>query len=86
MCLITMAARGEIIFTNLVSFTGTGGIYPGAAPICGLALGADGNFYGTTSAGGSNNLGTVFQLTPGGVFTSLFSFNGNNGCRPFERR
>lgn len=82
MCLMTMAARGEVIFTNLVSFTGTNGIYPGADPYCGLVLGADGNFYGTTSQGGSNNLGTVFQLTPGGAFTSLVSFNGANGATP----
>lgn len=82
MGLITTAVRGEIIFTNLVSFTGVGGVYPGATPDCGLVLGANGNLYGTTSQGGSNNLGTVFQLTPGGAFTSLFSFNGTNGATP----
>ena len=82
MCLMTIAARGGVVFTNLVSFTGVGGAFPGAAPYAGLVLGADGNFYGTTSQGGSNNLGTVFQLTPGGVFTSLFSFNGANGATP----
>jgi uncharacterized repeat protein (TIGR03803 family) len=82
MCLMTVAARGGIIFTNLVSFTGVGGAFPGAVPYAGLVLGADGNLYGTTSQGGSNNLGTVFQLTPGGVFTSLFSFNGTNGATP----
>jgi len=83
MCLITMAARGEVIFTNLVSFTGTNGDFPGASPYSGLVVGADGNLYGTTSQGGSNNLGTVFQLTPGGAFTSLFSFNGTNGATPY---
>ena len=83
MCLMTIAARGEVIFTNLVSFTGTGGACPGAGPYCGLALGADGNFYGTTSVGGANNLGTVFRLTPGGAFTSLVSFNVTNGATPY---
>ena len=83
MCLITMAARGEVIFTNLVSFTGTNGDFPGASPYSGLVMGADGNLYGTTSQGGSNNLGTVFQLTPGAAFTSLFSFNGTNGATPY---
>ena len=81
-CLMTIAARGEIIFTNLVLFSGVGGVFPGAVPHGGLALGADGNFYGTTSQGGSNNLGTVFRLTPGGDFTSIFSFNGTNGANP----
>jgi len=82
MCLMTIAARGGVTFTNLVSFTGVGGACPGAAPYAGLVLGVNGNYYGTTSQGGSNNLGTVFQLTPGGVFTSLLSFNGTNGATP----
>jgi uncharacterized repeat protein (TIGR03803 family) len=48
----------------------------------GLVLGSDGNFYGTTLGGGSNNLGTVFQLTPAGVVTTLVSFDGANGSGP----
>ncbi len=82
-CLIAVPAGGEVIFTNLVSFTGIGGACPGTGPYCGLVLGPDDNFYGTTSQGGSNNLGTIFQLTPDGVFTSLFSFNGTNGANPY---
>ena len=39
--------------TTLVSFNGTNGAYPHA----GLTLGNDGNFYGTTSQGGSNPVG-----------------------------
>jgi uncharacterized repeat protein (TIGR03803 family) len=34
--------------------------------------GADGNFYGTTTAGGSGN-GTVFKITPQGTFTQLYN-------------
>ena len=83
MFLIVAVARGGVVLTTLVSFTGTNGACPGASPFCGLISGPDGNFYGTTSAGGSNNLGTVFQLTSGGVFTSLFSFNGTNGSVPY---
>ena len=82
-CLMTIAAQGGIVFSNLVSFTGTGGSAPGAGPYGGLVLGADGNFYGTTSAGGANNLGTVFRLTSDGIFTSLVSFNGTNGAAPY---
>jgi uncharacterized repeat protein (TIGR03803 family) len=33
------------------------------SPYAGLVQAAGGNFYGTTSAGGSNNLGTVFKIT-----------------------
>jgi uncharacterized repeat protein (TIGR03803 family) len=81
-CLAATVANGAIILTTLVSFTGVGGKDPGASPYAGLVLGTDGNFYGTTSAGGSNNQGTVFRLTPDGNFTSLFSFNGTNGASP----
>jgi uncharacterized repeat protein (TIGR03803 family) len=34
----------------------------------------DGSFYGTTSNGGANDLGTVFQFTPDGAMNILFSF------------
>jgi len=40
-----------------------------------LILGADGNFYGVAYYGGQNGSGTIFQLTPGGVFTVLYTFN-----------
>ena len=44
--------------TTLVNFNGTNGASP-----TGLALGKDGNFYGTTKAGGSGNFGAVFRLS-----------------------
>ena len=34
----------------------------------------DGNFYGTTVGGGSHFEGTVFQLTPAGVLTTVYNF------------
>jgi uncharacterized repeat protein (TIGR03803 family) len=46
----------------------------GATPTGALAQGNDGNFYGTTRYGGANGTGTIFQTTPGGAFTSLYSF------------
>lgn len=77
-----LAARGGVIFTNLVSFTGVGGAFPGGKPLCGLVVGEDGNLYGTTSTGGAYDKGTVFRLTPGGDYALLFSFNGTNGANP----
>ena len=46
----------------------------GANPTGGLALGPDGNFYGTTYYGGIMNDGTVFRITPEGSLTPLHSF------------
>ncbi len=66
--------------TPLYSFTnGADGAQPDAA----LLFGADGNFYGTTTTGGSNGAGTVFRITPGGALTPLYSFtNGLDGAEP----
>lgn len=61
--------------TSLHSFTDGA---DGADPQAGLALGTDGNFYGTTAIGGANQQGTVFRITPGGAFTPLHSFTGGN--------
>ena len=52
--------------------------YPSAA----LVEGSDGNFYGTTACGGASGMGTVFQVTPAGVLTTLVSFNRTNGSHP----
>jgi uncharacterized repeat protein (TIGR03803 family) len=68
--------------TTLVSFTGTTGAFLGSNPHYVLAQGSDGNIYGTTAAGGSSNLGTIFKMTPAGAFTTLVSFNGANGDAP----
>jgi uncharacterized repeat protein (TIGR03803 family) len=46
----------------------------GAYPYGDLTLGGDGNFYGLTSAGGINNHGTIFKITPVGIFTLLRAF------------
>ncbi len=59
--------------TTLHGFTGGA---DGGYPLGGVIQGSDGNFYGTTSQGGANNTGTVFQITPAGTFTTLYSFSG----------
>ena len=49
----------------------------------GLIQASDGNLYGTTIAGGANNNGTVFKVTPSGVKTTLYSFSGGtDGAYP----
>lgn len=66
-------------FTRLHSF---GGVGNPATPVGGLTLGGDGNFYGTTSGGGSTTIGTAYRMTPEGVVTLLHSFNGLQGAGP----
>src|SRR6266852_4298443 len=46
----------------------------------GLTLGSDGNFYGACEGGNpATGMGSIFRLTPGGVFTDLHDFTGANG-------
>jgi len=57
-----------------------GGSGDGAEPWGALVQGADGRLYGTTTLGGSNNLGTVFKLDlAGGGYQVLRSFTGKLG-------
>ncbi len=69
------------LVTLVHSFAGT----DGSAPFGGLTLGTDGNFYGTTSAGGANGVGTVFQINGTTfAFKTLYSFtNGTDGGSPY---
>jgi uncharacterized repeat protein (TIGR03803 family) len=55
----------------------------GDLPRSGLIADKIGNLYGTTTAGGPNGYGTVFELTPDGTETVLYSFKaGNDGNFP----
>ena len=55
----------------------------GATPYVGLMQGTNGNFYGTTFFGGTNNYGTVFKMTTNGALTTLVTFsNTSNGAYP----
>jgi uncharacterized repeat protein (TIGR03803 family) len=54
----------------------------GAGPLSPVIQGTDGNFYGTTSAGGTSGLGVVFKLTTAGVITVLHNFIGSDGEKP----
>jgi len=67
------AAPGGILST-LHNFRGAG---DGAFPEDNLVADTAGNFFGTTSAGGAMNGGTVFQVTSEGKETILYSFPFN---------
>jgi uncharacterized repeat protein (TIGR03803 family) len=73
--------------TTLVTFNGSNG----AAPAAGLISDANGDLFGTTENGGTNNCGTVFEIQNTGTIaapiyasapTTLVTFNGSNGASP----
>jgi len=76
--LLTVTTNLPPTVLSLYSFGGP----DGAKPQAGLDQGSDGNFYGTTAAGGANGDGTVFQFTTNHLLTSLVSFTGTNGSAP----
>jgi uncharacterized repeat protein (TIGR03803 family) len=57
----------------LYTFHGTS---DGGGPWGGLTLARDGNFYGSTTAGGTFSRGVLFRITSAGVLTVLYSFSG----------
>ena len=62
------------VFETLRSFCSGPGCADGKYPISGLMQAADGNFYGTTSAGGAGQGGTIFKTTAAGDLTVIHSF------------
>lgn len=77
-CGVVYKATAAGVITVLHAFKG----YPtdGNRPIGVLVQGPDGNFYGTTYRGGTtNNNGSVFKITPTGVYTLLYSFKFSSG-------
>jgi len=50
----------------------------GALPLAGVKLDEKGNLFGTTYEGPSGYYGTVFEITSGGTFTTLYKFGSQN--------
>jgi uncharacterized repeat protein (TIGR03803 family) len=72
---VTASAQADLQFLH--NFTAAEG--PPSSPL----LEAGGHLYGTTSSGGTFNLGTIFTITiDGGAVTILHSFNGAQGSFP----
>ena len=69
-------------FTSIYSFCAQSNCPDGNAPNGWLVQGQNGNFYGTTYAGGTNSSGTVFMISPAGALTTLHAFNGTDGNEP----
>jgi uncharacterized repeat protein (TIGR03803 family) len=67
---------------TLYTFTGAG---DGASPYAGLLAASSGILYGATETGGSNNFGTVFEMTTSGSLNTLYTFTGgDDGGNPFS--
>jgi uncharacterized repeat protein (TIGR03803 family) len=69
--------------TTLYSFCSALNCADGASPMSSLILSGAGNLYGTTTKGGANGAGVVFELIPHGAKwkeTVLYSFCSQSGC------
>jgi uncharacterized repeat protein (TIGR03803 family) len=75
--------------TTLYRFCSQPNCTDGNNPYGGLVQGTDGNLYGNTTGGGVESdpcpvgCGTVFKITPGGVLTTLHSFDSYDGESPY---
>jgi uncharacterized repeat protein (TIGR03803 family) len=85
LCATTAIALPAQTFTTLHSFDHLDGVLPYA----GLVQATNGKFYGTAYYGGANTCiygsanvgcGTVFEITPSGKLTTLYSFCSQSDC------
>lgn len=79
-------AEGKVI--TLYAFCSKANCADGAYPYAGLVQARNGNFYGTTYQGGTSTnciapgsgCGTIFEITPAGELTTLYSFCPEKNC------
>ena len=67
-------------FTTVYTFCSQPNCTDGASPTAGLVQASNGDLYGTTSDGGTNDGGTIFKITPGGTLTTLYNFCSLPDC------
>jgi large repetitive protein len=77
---VFMVTPGGALTTVYTFTNGSDGAYP--FPSAGLALGSDGNFYGSTYASGASHAGTIFKVTPSGTLTTIHTFSITDGTYP----
>ncbi len=75
-CAAVVIALPAQTLTTVVNLDPTTGFNP-TSPV---TQGTDGNFYGTTTRGGTKGYGTIFKLTPGGILTPLYNFCSQSNC------
>jgi uncharacterized repeat protein (TIGR03803 family) len=70
------------VYTSVYDFTQATGRFPLAEPV----LASNGSLYGTTSAGGVNNLGVIYSYDPvTDIYTDRFNLVSGTGSSPFAR-
>ena len=68
-------------FTTLYNFCSQMNCADGSNPAGSMVQGSDGNIYGITVIGGNSiGAGTIFKITPQGVFTTLYDFCSQQNC------
>jgi uncharacterized repeat protein (TIGR03803 family) len=69
------------IYSDLYEF---GGAPDGCCPQYPMVMAqaGDGNVYGVTSTGGSNNVGVVFKISPSGGYSAIYNFDTVHGSTP----
>jgi uncharacterized repeat protein (TIGR03803 family) len=80
---LKLGAEGKL--TTLHSFCLQTGCPDGLRPVAGLVQAANGDFYGTTSAGGGSGCGgegcgTIFRMALSGTLTTIYGFCAESGC------
>jgi len=73
-----VTSKGAV--TPLYSFCAQKGCTDGRFPTGGVIQGSNGNFYGVTGGGGAKDAGVIYEVTPAGVETVLYSFCPLTGC------
>jgi len=77
-----LTRTGTETILHSFAYDGTDGVYP---YFSGVVFDKSGNLFGATALGGTDNSGTVYEITPSGTETILHSFvsNGIDGLYPY---
>jgi uncharacterized repeat protein (TIGR03803 family) len=77
-----MTPAGDL--TALYNFCALKGCGDGAYPSGGIVQAGNGNFYGVTYRGGALDAGIIYELTPAGKLTTMYSFCSQTNCTDGE--
>jgi len=69
----------EVLFSFNTYDSATSTNFGGTNPSSSLIAGPNGEFYGTTSYGGAHGMGTIYRLSPDGVFSVLHDIHPADG-------